>query len=606
MRLRLSIQLVLLTSALLVIAGCANPAAAPAQPTAAPDAGATEAAAAEAGGRGADGELVLVYWQEISLLNPYLANGIKDYQAASLVLEPLVKQKPDGTLLPVLAAAVPTLENGGIAADLTSITYALRPDVVWSDGSPFTAADVVFTWQYCTDPATGCGTLGTFAGVTQVEALDAQTVKITFDGPQPYPYSVFSGQLAPILQEAQFALCRGEAAQSCGEQNTMPIGTGPYVVDDFRANDTVVYQANPYYRVAGQPHFATVVIRGAEDATAAARAVLETGEADYAWNLLVEPAVLGPMVAGGRGRVASAFAGNVERIMFNFTNPDPALGDERSQWSADDPNPHPFLTDPAVRQALSMAVDRKLIAEQLFGVGGAPTCNILAGPPAVVSPNNDGCLQQDIAGAQQLLQSAGWIDSNGDGVREKEGVELRVLFQTSTSSVRQKIQALVQQWWQQIGVATELKNVESAVFFSGDPASPDTLGKFYADMAMFANGPDSPDPQSYLAVWLCRVDGESNIAARENTWLRPNIERWCSATYDALYAELRAAVDTVERARLAIALNDMIVQNYVNLPIVSRATVSAHSNSLQGVEANGWENTLWNIQEWYRGEQAKE
>jgi peptide/nickel transport system substrate-binding protein len=371
-------------------------------------------------------------------------------------------------------------------------------------------------------------------------------------------------------------------------------------VEEFRANDTVVYKANDNYRVPDQPHFGRLVIRGAEDATAAARAVLETGEADYAWNLLVEPAILDPMVAEGRGSLVSAFAGSVERIMFNFTNPDPALGDKRSEWSKDDPNPHPFLTDPAVRQAMSMAIDRKLIAEQLFGVGGSPTCNILAGPPAVVSPNNDSCLQQDIEGARQLLESAGWVDGNGDGIREKDGVELHVLFQTATSSVRQKIQALAQAWWQEIGVATELKNVESAVFFSGDPASPDTLGKFYADTEMFANGPDSPDPQNYLVVWTCEVDGESNIASAANQWLRPNIERWCNPDYDALFAKFQATVDPQERAQLAIALNDMIVQNYVNLPLVSRATVSSHVNDLAGVVANGWENTLWNIQEWRR------
>jgi peptide/nickel transport system substrate-binding protein len=551
-------------------------------------------------GRGADGELTLVYWQEISILNPYLANGVKDYQAASLVLEPLVKQDPDGNLLPVLAEEVPSVENGGVAEDLTSITYTLREGVVWSDGTPLTAEDVVFTWEYCADPATGCGTLSTFAGVTAVEAVDERTVKITFDGPQPYPYAVFGGQLAPILQKAQFEGCVGEAAQGCATENTMPVGTGPFVVEDFRANDTVVYRANERYRVADEPHFARLVIRGAEDATAAARAVLETGEADYAWNLLVEPQVLEPMVAAGSGQVASAFAGNVERVIFNFSNPDPSLGEKRSEWTADDPNPHPFLTDKAVRQAMSMAIDRQLIAEQLFGVGGQPTCNILTGPPAVVSPNNDACLVQDLVGAGALLEEAGWVDSNGDGVREKDGVELRVLFQTATSSVRQKIQALVQQWWQEIGIATELRNIESAVFFSGDPASPDTLGKFYADAAMFANGPDSPDPQNYLVVWTCSVDGESNIASAENQWLRPNIERWCSPEYDALFEQFRSTVDPQERAALAIAINDMVVQNYVNLPLVSRSTVSAFANDLEGVVANGWESTLWNIEEWRR------
>ena len=294
MKCRLCLLLTTLAVTIFTLAACTTQANAPAQ--------STPAAAAAPGGRGADGELVLVYWQEISILNPYLANGIKDYQAASLVLEPLVKNDPDGNLLPVLAVEVPTLDNGGIAPDLKSITYKLRPDVVWSDGTPLTADDVVFTWQYCTDPATGCGTsLDLCRRHSRRGPRPAYGQASPLTAPQPYPYAAFGGQLSPVLQKAQFAACVGAAAQGCATQNTMPIGTGPFVVDEFRANDTVVYRANDRYRVPDQPHFSRLVIRGAEDAAAAARAVLETGEADYAWNLLVEPAILDPMVAKGRG-----------------------------------------------------------------------------------------------------------------------------------------------------------------------------------------------------------------------------------------------------------------------------------------------------------------
>ena len=223
--------------------------------------------------------------------------------------------------------------------------------------------------------------------------------------------------------------------------------------------------------------------------------MLETGEADYGWNLQVEPAVLSDMEAKGNGSVVSGFAGLVERILINFTNPDPNLGDKRSEWTKDDPNPHPFLSDLAVRQALSMAIDRSIIAEQLYGAGGKPTCNILSGPPAVVSPNNDACLTQDIEGAKKLLDDAGWVDSNGDGIREtKDGRRLKILYQTSTNSVRQKTQALVQQWWQEIGVDTELKNVDAAVFFGGDPASPDTYGQVLCRRGNVRQRPRQPRP----------------------------------------------------------------------------------------------------------------
>ena len=142
--------------------------------------------------------------------------------------------------------------------------------------------------------------------------------------------------------------------------------------------------------------------------------MLETGEADYAWNVQVEPQILADMEAAGLGKVNSAFAGNVERILINFTNPSADLGDLRSEWTADDPNPHPILSDLAVRQALSLAIDRNIIASQLYGPAGRPTCNVLSGPPAAVSTANDACLTQDLDGAKALLEEAGWVDSDGD------------------------------------------------------------------------------------------------------------------------------------------------------------------------------------------------
>jgi peptide/nickel transport system substrate-binding protein len=213
-------------------------------------------------GRGTDGTLTILYWQAVSIVNPYLSTGTKDYLAGSFVLEPLVEYNPEGELRPVLVTEVPTVENGGISEDLTSVTYTLLDGVVWSDGTPLTAADVVFTWQYCTEPATGCSSLGAFEGVTNVEAVDDQTVVITFSQPTPFPYNAFGGYLAPVLQAAQFADCVGAVAQTCAEQNAKPIGTGPYVVSEFLANDTVVYTLNENYRVENKPHFAEVIVKG--------------------------------------------------------------------------------------------------------------------------------------------------------------------------------------------------------------------------------------------------------------------------------------------------------------------------------------------------------
>jgi peptide/nickel transport system substrate-binding protein len=594
-RLRAAGLFALLAVVVLVLSACGAPAA---------PGGASSAAAPAASdlpikaGRGTDGELNVLYWQAPTVLNPYLSTGTKDFHAATVVLEPLMWIDPEGLFVPALAAEVPTLENGGVAEDLMSITYNLREGVLWSDGTPFTADDVVFSWQYCTSDGMPCATTSNFEGVTSVEAVDPLTVKVNFDSPKPYPYSPFVSQYSMIVQAAQFAECMGARAQECSEQNLGPIGTGPYKVESFAPGDTVVYVPNENFRIADQPHFSRITIKGGGDAAAAARAALETGEVDYAWNLQVEPAVLNPMAEAGLGTVVSSRGGLVERILINFTNPDPALGDDRSNWKADGSNDHPFLSDLAVRQALSMAIDRTVMAEQLYGFAGDPTCNILSGPPAVVSTANDGCLVQDIEGAKAKLEEAGWVDSNGDGVREKDGVELRVLYITSTNSVRQKAQALVQQWWQEIGVATELKNIDAGVFFGGDPSSPDTLNKFFADVQMFANNPEALDPQTYLAGWICRDGAE--IARLDNQFNAQNYERWCSPEYDAMFDEYAATADPAARAEMAKQLNDMLAQEVVNIPLIFRGDVSAHANDLAGVAMNSWDSQLWNIGEWQR------
>lgn len=545
--------------------------------------------------RGQGGTVNILYWQAASVANPFLSGGTKDLDAAAIVLEPLASYDETGKLVTKLAAEIPTLENGGIAEDLTSITWTLKESVLWSDGTPLTAEDVVFTWEYCVTPETGCGSTTSFDGVSSVEAVDDTMVKITFDTPKPYPYDPFVGSIAPIIQKAQFQDCVGAAAQTCTEQNLYPVGTGPYKVADFKVNDVVVYEINDNYRDPTKPYFQEVVFKGGGDAASAARAVLETGEADYAWNLQVEPQILAQMEGAGNGKLVNAFATNVERLMVNQTNPDPALGDLRSEWTSDDPNPHPFLLDPAVYQALSTAIDRGVISGQLYGAAGKATCNVLPGPAIYVSTANDDCLVQDIAAANALLDEAGIVDTDGDGIREKDGVPLRILFSTSTNSVRQKTQALIKQWWAEIGVESELRNVDSAVFFGGDPNSPDTYGKFYTDIEMYTNGATGTDPQIYMSNWLC-----DQIARRENNWLGNNVPRYCNPEYDALFQELTVTPVGERRVEIVKTLNDMLMQNGVMIPLVHRGSVSAHANTLLGVRMNAWDTEMWNIADWSR------
>lgn len=541
-----------------------------------------------------DKELVILYWQAASIPNAYLSGGTKDIDASAITLEPLASVDPDGLFVPRLAAEIPTLENGGVSEDGLTITWKLREGLLWSDGSPLTANDAVFTWEYCTHPETGCTGIDNFDGVESVAAPDDTTVVVTFDKFTPYPYTAFVTGGAPIISQVQFGECVGAAAQTCSEQNLAPLGTGAYRLTDFKVNDVATYERNPHYR--GEPaYFDRVVFKGGGDAASAARAVLETGEADFAWNLQVEPQILAEMEAKGQGVLIVAFGSWVERLLVNQTNPDEALGDDRSEY-LDGTNPHPFLVGTPVAQAMSMAIDRSLIAGSLYGAAGQPICNVIAAPPHYVSTANDDCLTQDIEGANTLLDEAGIVDTDGDGIREYNGIPLSVRYQTSTNSVRQKTQAVIKQWWAEIGIETELLNHDAGVFFGGDPNSPDTYQKFYTDIQMYTTGPGI-DPQIHLSQWQCQY-----IPERANSWAGGNIFRGCNPEYDELFQKLVETPVGPARERLVKLLNDINVQTGMQIPLVYRGRVSARAHSLQGVVINEWDTGMWNIADWSRGE----
>jgi peptide/nickel transport system substrate-binding protein len=543
--------------------------------------------------RGSDGELRLTFPQAVSTLNGYLSGGTKDLLAGGMVIEPLAGFDTSGTIFPRLVTEIPSRENGGIAEDLTSVTWKLIPGLLWSDGTPFTAADVVFTAEYCMHPEGGCAQGSKFAGVASVEAVDDLTVKVTFQGPQPNPFTAFVGYQSPILQKAQFEACLGAAAPTCTEQNSFPVGTGPFRVTGFTVNDTVQLEANPNYRDPAKPAFATAMIKGGGDAMGSARSVMETGEFDYAWNTQIPPDAQTAMLAAGKGQFVVAFGSLVERIEMNLTDPSPDLPEgERSTVK----HPHPILSDANVRRALSMAIDRQTLVEVGYGAGGKPTCNLVPAPEIFAS-DNTGCLTQDIEGAKALLDQAGWVPG-ADGIREKDGRRLSLVYQTSVNPIRQDFQALIKSWWAELGVETELKSIDAGVFFGGDPGSPDTFQKFYADVEMYANNFEGNDPQVYLANYLC-----ANIPGPDSQWQGENINRFCDPAFDALVAELAATTELEKRTEIAKKLNDMLTKDsMVIVPLVHRGTLSAHANTLGGVAINAWDNEMWNTQDWVRVE----
>ncbi|ACK66289.1 extracellular solute-binding protein family 5 [Rippkaea orientalis PCC 8801] len=531
--------------------------------------------------------LKLLYWQAPTILNPHLSTGFKDSEASRITLEPLASYDNKGQLILFLAAEIPSVENGGIAKDGKSVIWKLKQGIKWSDGTPFTAADVVFTHQFIANPKVGATSGNSYLNVEKVEALDDYTVKVIFKQPTPSWDIPFVGGAGMILPRHLYEKYNGENARQA-PNNLIAVGTGPYKVVDFKPGDVVVFEANSYFREADKLGFKRIELKGGGDATSAARAVLETGDADYAYNLQVEVPVLKQLEAAGKGKLNSVFGGNSERILINLSDPNKATTEgERSSLQF----PHPLFKDPKVREAFTLAVDRDTVAQQLYGITGKATPNVLVSPPEYNSPNTK--YEFNLEKAAKLLDEAGWKDSNNNGIRDKDGVEMQILFQTSVNPLRQKTQEIIKQSLQQIGVGVELKSIDASIFFSSDPSNNDTVERFYADFQMFTSGNLNPDPSTYMSNFTCQ-----SIPQKANNWSGNNYARYCNPEYDKLWKEATQELDAKKRQELFIKMNDLLVNNFVLIPLVHRADVAGISNRLQGFELTPWDFNTWKIKDW--------
>jgi peptide/nickel transport system substrate-binding protein len=519
--------------------------------------------------RGGGGPLKLLWWQAPTLLNPHFATGTKDQDGSRIFYEPLASWDVDGHLNPILAAEIPSIKNGGLAADAKSVTWKLKPGVKWHDGQPLTADDLVFNWEYAIDPATAAVSVGSYADI-KVEKVDDLTVRVLFKTPTPFWANAFVGAYGCIIPKHLFAEYKGGKSREA-PNNLKPVGTGPYKFVEFKPGDLIRGEINADYHMANRPSFDTIELKGGGDAVSAARAIIQTGEYDYAWNMQVEDEVLLRLEKGGKGRTLYAPGGDIEFIAINFTDPNTEVDGERSSMKTK----HPILSDPRVRQALAMLVDRDSVKKAIYGRAGRTTANYLNGPEEFVSKNTH------------------WKPGS-DGIREKDGKKLKLLYQTSINGPRQKTQAIVKQACQKAGIDVELKSVVASVFFSSDVANPDTYAHFYADIEMFQIPMAQPDPALAMRRYHSRY-----VATKANKWQGQNFPRWVNTDYDAAIDAAETEIDPLKRADLYIKCNDLIWQNNVMIPVMHRIKVGAAVNNLRPV-ISGWANDLDNLQDWYR------
>lgn len=540
-------------------------------------AGASEAAAsqpAQSEGAGATGGTVTVgLFQEPDNLNPYLAVQTASRLVRELTLEGLVSADPEGNYVPELAAEVPTIENGGISEDGLTITYTLKEGLTWSDGDPLTSADVKFTWEAIMDPGNAVNSQTGYELIESVETPDDTTVVVTFSELYAPALSLFS--ITDAVLPAH--VLEGEVMGNADFSRT-PEGTGPFVVTEWRSGESITLDRNENYREEGQPLIDQIVFRIIPDQQAGV-AQLQSGEVDVLWNL--DEGVVAA-VEGQEGiDLQITPSSNVEYLGFNLS----------ARGTADPSQPHPVLGDEAVRQALSLAIDRTPIIEELLGgrteAATSPIGLGWAAPEDLELPPTDP--EQ----AMQLLEDAGWTDEDGDGIREKDGTQLSLEITTPAGqAVREQTQQILQEQWRAIGVELTINNVPAATLF-GNWDENGMLKRGDFDIVMDTWGADL-DPAAFLST-LFRSD---QIPTEENGGEGWNFFRLQDEELDAAIDAGSATLDQEERKEAYRAAAERIIDDLVYIPLYKRAVINAFSTRVEGEEGNPWDEFTWNAETW--------
>jgi peptide/nickel transport system substrate-binding protein len=280
-------------------------------------------------------------------------------------------------------------------------------------------------------------------------------------------------------------------------------------------------------------------------------------------------------------------SGNPESIFLNAADPWTEVDGERANVKTR----HFAFSDPAVRKAFGLLVDRKSIQDFVYGRAATATANALNNP---VQYNSKAIVAEfNVDKANALLDAAGW-KRGADGVRAKDGKRLKLVFQTSINSVRQKVQAIIKQACAKAGIEIELKTVQASVFFSSDATNPDTYGKFFADIEMYLNTRAGTDPDRFMQQWV-----SWEVCQKSNNWQWQNKCRWSSPEYDKLFRASEQELDPVKRAALFIQMNDMATNAGYVVPVAVRAQVTALAKSISA-PLTGWDIDLSGIHDWYR------
>jgi len=510
------------------------------------------------------GVLTIGLYQEPDNLNPYLAVQTASRLVRELTIEGLVDAGPGDEYVPALAAEVPSQENGGISADGKTVTYKLRDDVTWSDGHEFSSADVKFTWDTIMSPGNAVNSRSGYDQIAGIETPDKTTVVVTYKQLYAPALSLFSIAAGILPQHVLEGQSLADAAY-----NRQPEGTGPFVVTEWKSGDSLVLDRNENYRVSGRPYLDRIVFQLIPSREVGI-ARLRAGEVDVLWDLIETQ--IPEFEQLSNVTIQSTPTTNVEYLGLNTGNP--------------------ILADVRVRQAIASAIDRTPIVEDLlYGkteVATSPIGMGWAAPEGLELP------AYDPAKSQQLLEEAGWTDSNGDGIREKDGRDLALRITTPTGSqTRDLTQQLLQEQFKAVGIKLTIANAPAAnIFGNWNENGLLKRGKF--DIVEDTWGADF-DPADFLAT-LFRSD---QIPTAQNSGEGWNFFRLSDPQLDQAITAGESTIDQAERAAAYRTAVERIAASSVYIPLYRRAELDAFATYVKGNEINSWDEFTWNAQDWW-------
>lgn len=512
------------------------------------------------------GTAVIGLIQEPGQLNR-MFNNQSGSDLSYLTVEPLFTPDASGEYLPVLAAELPTVENGGVSEDSLTVTYRLKEGLTWSDGEPFTAEDLVFTWEVLQNPesaAVGSAVVPAYESVASVTALDPQTVEVKFNQVEPGYLELWQAVLPAHLFDSS-------AVTSEHPQARIPLGTGPFVIDEWRTGDRITLRRNPNYREAGKPYLDGITVQVIPDRQVALSS-LTNGEVDTLFFVTTgDLPVLTGAQESGQGVVVELqeTPSWVEWLWLNHSN----YGDQSI--------PHPVLGDPAIREAMDYGIDRQAVIDGVLeGFSSLTGSFIYAGWAAVEKP----ATPYDPEQARQVLEEAGW-QMGADGVRSKDGVRATLRFQTvAGDAVRELYQQVIQQNLRDVGIELLIENVPSNLLF-GSYAEGGLIPTGDFDITMSRDG-YYVDPAAWAELFTCGA-----IPSQE----KPDgfsYTHWCNEAFDTVVARGGSTADqSVREAAYAEAV-ELFAQERVALPLYSSAWGWAWQDSLGGVSTDYW-NGMW-------------